>query len=302
MSLPNFIVSGFPKCGSTALHYYLNEHPEIYMPKQKELHFFTNHILGKQNQGPGDKEIKKTQIKSLKAYKTCYQNVTNEVAIGDASPSYINYPTEFEKIKKELDNPKIIILLRDPIKRAYSNYLHLVRAHRETLSFYDGLMEETKRKELSYSDFWYYTFNSLYFDKIKAAQAVFDDVLIITQEELSSNTESTISNIFQFLGVDSTFEPSNLDKRYNPGGSYESNFITKMIFKENKLKTAIKKNTPVPKWAKHLKQNIIKKFKVDTPEIDNKTEDYLIEVFKADVNNLKTLNVDVSKWNFKYFQ
>ncbi|MFD2917026.1 sulfotransferase family protein [Psychroserpens luteus] len=302
MSLPNFIVSGFPKCGSTALHYYLNEHPEIFMPKQKELHFFTSHILGLQNQGKGDKEIKKTQIKTQEDYNKCYNNVKDEIAIGDASPSYINYPSEFKNIKTKLNNPKVIILLRDPIKRAHSNYLHLVRAHRETLSFYDALIKEEKRKELSYSDFWYYTFNSLYFDKIKEAKNVFDEVLIITQEELSKNTEITIKKVFQFLEVDSDFKPSNLDKRYNPGGTYKSNFITKIIFKDNSFKTAIKKSFPIPVWLKHLKQRIIKKFKVETPEIDIKTETYLSEVFKDDVNKIKTLNVDVSKWNSKYFQ
>lgn len=299
---PNFIVSGFPKCGSTALHYYLDEHPEIFMPKQKELHFFTNHILGKQNKGPGDKEIKKTQIKTLEAYSNCYQDIKNEIAIGDASPSYINYPSEFNQIKKELNNPKVIILLRDPIKRAHSNYLHLVRAYRETLSFYDGLMEENNRKELNFSDFWYYTFNSLYFDKVKAAQKVFDEVLIITQEELSHNTEFTIKKVFQFLGVDTNFEPSNLNKRYNPGGSYKSNFITKLIFKDNSFKTAFKKRFPIPVWAKHLKQNIIKSYKVETVEISVEAEEYLVAAFKEDVNKLKTLNVDVSRWNTKYFQ
>tara|TARA_R100001369_G_scaffold90716_1_gene130139 strand:- start:188 stop:1096 length:909 start_codon:yes stop_codon:yes gene_type:complete len=302
MRLPNFIVAGFPKCGSTALHYYLNEHPEIFMPKQKELHFFTSHILQLQNKGSGDKEIKKTQIKTLEAYKNCYGGVNAETAIGDASPSYLNYPSEFEKIRDRLNNPKVIILLRDPIKRAHSNYLHLVRSHRETLGFYDALMEENKRKELNYSDFWYYTFNSLYFDKIKAAKTIFDEVLIITQEELSNNTESAIKKVFQFLEVDSNFKPSNLDKRYNPGGTYKDNLITKLIFKENSFKTAIKKSFPIPVWVKHLKQRIIKRFKVKTPEMDIKTERYLLEVFKNDVNKIKTLSVDVSEWNSKYFQ
>ena len=302
MSLPNFIVAGFPKCGSTALHYYLNEHPEIFMPKQKELHFFTSSILAAQNQGPGDKEIKKTQIKTLKDYSKCYHNLKEEVAIGDASPSYINYPSEYDKIKKDLNNPKVIVLLRDPIKRAYSNYLHLVRAHREQLGFFEALKEENKRKDSCYSDFWYYTVNSLYADKIKRVKNVFSDVLVITQEELSADTSATIKNIFRFLEVDDEFTPSNLDKRYNPGGTYKSNTVTKLIFKENSVKTAIKKVIPVPVWMKHIKQNVIEKYKTATPEIDEKTENHLLEVFKDDVQNLKKQGIDVSRWNPKYFQ
>lgn len=301
MKLPNFIVSGFPKCGSTALHYYLNEHPDIYMPKQKELHFFTHKILSKQNQGVGDKEIKKTQIKTLKKYKDCYKDVKNEIAIGDASPSYINYPSEFNKINEQLQNPKVIILLRDPIKRAYSNYLHLKREHRETLPFYEALKEEDNRKQLNYSDFWNYTFNSKYYDKIIAAQKAFNDVLIITQEELNRNTESTIKKVFKFLEVDDNFKPLNLSKRYNPGGIYKNNMVTKIIFKQTKFKSFLRKIGPIPLWVKHLKQRVLKKYKVASPKIDNKSENYLIKVFKEDVKNIQKLGIDLSGWNDKYF-
>lgn len=302
MSLPNFIVAGFPKCGSTALHYYLNEHPQIFMPKQKELHFFTSHILAVQNQGPGDKEIKKTQIKTLKDYKKCYSNVDGEIAIGDASPSYVNYPSEHETIKRDLNDPKVIVLVRDPIKRAYSNYLHLVRTHRETFGFYEALQKESERKKLNYSDFWYYAFNSLYAEKIKRIKTTFSDVMVITQEELSADTASTMTKVFDFLNVDSKFIPANIDKRYNPGGTYKSNTVTKLIFKENSVKTAIKKVFPVPVWMKHIKQNVIEKYKTETPDIDANAENLLLEVFRKDVHNLKTLGVDVSNWNPKYFE
>ena len=60
MKKPNFIISGFPKCGTTSLHHYLNEHPQIFMPSQKELHFFTFKILSKLKSGPKDKIVKET--------------------------------------------------------------------------------------------------------------------------------------------------------------------------------------------------------------------------------------------------
>ena len=72
MTLPNFIISGFPKCGTTSLHYYLSEHPEIYMPDQKELHFFTNKIFSDENKGAGDSILAKTHIKNLKNYQKCF--------------------------------------------------------------------------------------------------------------------------------------------------------------------------------------------------------------------------------------
>ena len=165
MKKPNFVISGFPKCGTTSLHHYLNEHPQIYMPIQKELHFFTFEILSKLNKGPLDKIVKESQIDNSEKYLSYYQNVKKENAIGDTSPSYINYPSQFFRIKKYLNDPKIIILLRDPISRAYSNYLHLKREGRETLSFKDAIEIEDHRREAQYSDFWYYKFNSTYYEK-----------------------------------------------------------------------------------------------------------------------------------------
>jgi hypothetical protein len=93
MKKPNFIIMGFPKCGSTALHYYLDAHPEIYMPNQKELHYFTQPYISKLNQGEGDLAAKEGQIKTTHAYFNLFKGVKGEKAIGETSPSYINYPS-----------------------------------------------------------------------------------------------------------------------------------------------------------------------------------------------------------------
>ena len=72
--LPNFIIVGFPKCGSTSLHYYLNEHPDIYMPAQKELHYFTNDILSQFNDGPGDNRVNQFNVTSFSDYQRRFKN------------------------------------------------------------------------------------------------------------------------------------------------------------------------------------------------------------------------------------
>ncbi|GGH37854.1 sulfotransferase [Mangrovimonas yunxiaonensis] len=298
---PNFIIAGFPKCGSTALHYYLENHPQIYMPKQKELHYFTNRILAKLDKGPGDKEAKITQISDINNYENCFKNVKSGQLIGEASPSYINYPSKFDTINKELCNPKVIVMLRDPIKRAYSNYLHLVREHREKLSFYEALLNEEIRKQKQYSDFWYYKFNSTYFDKLQQALEKFENVLIITQEELNKDTRSTMKKVFGFLDVDVNYEPDNIEKRYNHGGVFKDNLITRFFFKQTKFKSLVKQIIPIPVQAKNIINKIVDNYRVSTPKIDVETEDYLIDLFKEDVQKLKNLEIDVSSWNKKFF-
>ena len=301
MNKPNFIISGFPKCGSTALHYYVDAHPEIFMPKQKELHYFTQSYISKLNKGPGDLEAKKSQVKSLDSYFKMFEGVSGEKTIGETSPSYINYPNSFKKINKELDTPKLIILIRDPIKRAYSNYLHLLREHRETESFSKSLDLESFRKSQQYSDFWLYTFNSFYYDKIIVAKKVFSDVLILTQEELNLDTKKTLIKVYKFLEVDSEFTPKNSNNRYNKGGLYKKNIFTNFIFKQGKIKTIFKKIVPISPWMKAIKNSLISNYHYKAAPVDEETENKLVKLFKKEVYNLTKIGVDTSMWNKIFF-
>lgn len=300
MKLPDFILAGSPKCGSTSLYYYLAEHPDIFMPKQKEIHYFTSDKLKSLDQGPKDKTVNSFHIDKLKDYNSQFVKAKDGQIIGEVSPSYINYPDiSIPRIKKNLGNPKIIFLIRDPIKRAYSNYLHLIREDREHLSFYEAIQNEQKRIDKRYSDFWYYTFNSFYFNKIKAFDDSFDDILIITTEELKSNTIKTMLKVYEFLGL-KEFQPKNFEINYNAGGIYESNLITKFFFRQSKLRSFIKRIIPITQNMKHLKQRLISNYKKETPNIDKKTEALLANIFREDVIKLKKeFDVDIEYWNPK---
>lgn len=296
MKKPNFIIAGFPKCGTTSLHHYLSEHPQIFMPSQKELHFFTYEILSKLKNGPKDRAVKKTQIQDSKKYLDFYRNVKNEIAVGDASPSYINYPNQFLKIKEYLEDPKFIIVLRDPINRAYSNYLHLKREQRETLTFKEAVNRENKRIKDKYSDFWYYKFNSTYYDKILKAKETFKEVLIITSEELNENHEATMKKVYKFLDVDCDFITKRKSNRFNKGGYYKKNLFTKIIFQPSKFKNLIKKFIKPTPSLKVLLARVTSVFRAKTEEIDEETVLYLTKHFKEEVKKLKSLNINTSNW------
>lgn len=296
MKKPNFIIAGFPKCGTTSLHHYLSEHPQIFMPSQKELHFFTYEILSKLKNGPKDGAVKKTQIQDSKKYLDFYRNVKNEIAVGDASPSYINYPNQFLKIKEYLEDPKFIIVLRDPINRAYSNYLHLKREQRETLTFKEAVNRENKRIKDKYSDFWYYKFNSTYYNKILKAKETFKEVLIITSEELNENHEATMKKVYKFLDVDCDFITKRKSNRFNKGGYYKKNLFTKIIFQPSKFKNLIKKFIKPTPSLKILLARVASLFRAKTEEIDEETVLYLTKHFKEEVKKLKSLNINTSNW------
>ncbi|RRO22293.1 sulfotransferase family protein [Flavobacteriaceae bacterium 14752] len=301
-NLPHFILAGSPKCGSTSLYYYLAEHPDIYMSPQKEIHYFTFDILNALDQGPNDKRVNAFHIGNYEDYINQFKQAKPSQIIGEVSPSYVNYPeTTIPKIKKHLGDPKIIMLIRDPIKRAYSNYLHLLREDREKLSFYDALLEEEARMKNKYSDFWYYRFNSMYYEKIKKFDEAFDRMLIITTENLNENPKAVMKSIYKFLGVDYNFDPKSINEKYNPGGLYKSNLITKFFFRQSRLRSVIKRLMPITPGMKKIKLKMIKKFKEKTPDIDPKAEEFLVKHFKKDVENLKkNFDIDLSLWNIKY--
>lgn len=303
MALPDFLIIGSPKCGTTSLHYYLDDHPEIFMPKQKELHYFTAEKLLSLNNGSGDKSVNQFHVKDFEKYQKHFSKSTSQSRIlGEVSPSYINYPEIIPTIKKKLGtNIKIVIILRDPIERAFSNYLHLVREKREELSFYDALNTEEQRKEKGYSDFWYYKWNSLYACKVKKYFKAFDQVYVMTNEDLQNQTLKSIQNLYQFLGVESRYEPKNLLKKYNPGGLYDDNILTQLIFRQSKLRNFIKQNIPITAGMKNIKQKLLKTYEKPKPKIDLKAENLLIEYFKNDIKQLKNeVDLDFQYWNVKY--
>ena len=260
------------------------------------MHFFTFEILSKLKNGPRDKIVKKTQVNNSEKYLKFYREVKNEIAIGDASPSYINYPTQFPKIKEYLNNPKLIIVLRDPINRAYSNYLHLKREQRETLSFKEAINIKEERKSKKYSDFWYYKFNSTYYEKLVKAKEIFSDVLIITTEELSNNNEATMKKVYKFLDVDLSFKAKQNSNKFNKGGYYKKNFFTKIIFQPSIFKNLIKRVIKPKPLLKILLARTASIFSIKAEQIDKETEIHLKKYFKEEVAKLKSLNVDVSNW------
>ena len=123
--LPNFLIIGAAKAGTTALWHYLRQHPEIYMSPHKEPRFFALYGQPVNFKGPGDKTRFKF-VTELQEYHQLFAGVQNEKAIGEASPWYLYVKSAAPAIKKMLPDVKLVVFLRDPVERASTNYLHVV--------------------------------------------------------------------------------------------------------------------------------------------------------------------------------
>ncbi len=205
MGLPNLFIIGAAKTGTTSLHHYLDQHPEIQMSAIKEPNFFSGPANGIPY--PIDR------VESQEEYEALFDSA---VAVrGEASVGYTNHPRRPgvpERIKALVPDARFIYLVRDPVARAVSQYQHRVSLEGERRSLNEALGDLSD----AYSP---YLGPSLYMSQIDLYLRHFpsDRMLVIDQAELLSDRRSTLSEIFSFLGVDTTIESSRFDDELNTG-------------------------------------------------------------------------------------
>jgi hypothetical protein len=225
--VPTFLVAGVPKAGTSSLWMYLRAHPEIYMPRAKELHYLTRTPLLESCAGPGDKEALRGICRSFEEYRAHYIPRHGETAMGDASPSTFYFTECIPEVKRVLGDPQVVVILRHPVGRAFSNYCHLVREGREQLSFIAGLHAEKTRREAGWSDFWRYCDHSLYADRLAHYQRVFgrDRVTVVLYDDLASDPRAVVRVVYAAVGVAPEFIPPHLGRAYNSRARRSKQFL-----------------------------------------------------------------------------
>lgn len=263
--LPNFIIAGPPKSGTTSLQFYLDKHPDIYV--KGEAHFFN-----------------KNYKKGLEWYEAYFKNYQNEKAIGEKSPSYFYSKDVPSRIKKHIPDVKLLFIFRDPIKRAYSQYWHNVRHATEKAGTFE-IAVDNELKDMDNDEYIYLKISNYimhlkrwgeYFSKSK--------MFFLTLENLNKDV---LYEILEFLNVDPNFNFGEL-KKFNVGGSVRSKSLAK--FAQNKF---IKK---IPYLSEGIKRKVNMR-KGKTPEISSSTRKKLKSYFEPYNNELAEFTgLDLSAW------
>jgi len=296
-NLPNFLIVGVAKSGTTTLVSYLDDSKEIFISHKKEPRYLTYNFLKESGyNGPGDHRPRSIAVKSLEEYKSLFQNVikpTHKV-IGEASvDTFYYYKHTIPKIKKELGDPKIIIMLRNPVERAISAYSHLIREEREELSFEKALEKGRCRLDKGYEYIWGYENGGLYYEPTKAFIESFSKVKVVIFEEFISNQKKIMSEIFEFLDVED--QPTLVNQAHNISGKPKNRVINKFLTRNNMLKRGIRKIIG-NKTSLHLK-NKIQKFNLEKININSETKIKLFKKFESDIEKLENLlQKDLSDW------
>ncbi|RYX85302.1 sulfotransferase [bacterium] len=215
---PNFIIIGAAKAGTTAIYHYLNQHPQVYLTPLKETNYFA--LRGQQLnfQGPGDDlYVNRLSITAPEAYRAQFDGVRDEIAIGEASPLYLYHPLVAGRIHEELPDTKIIAILRDPVSRAYSAYLHLIRDGREPhRDFETAMNHEQQRIADNWEHIWHYVSMGRYYEQLQRYYDLFpaENIKTYLYRELLFDPRSLLHDIQRFIGVDEQFT-CNTSMRYN---------------------------------------------------------------------------------------
>lgn len=235
MQHPNFFIVGAPKAGTTSLYFYLDEHPQIYMSPIKETNFFSYHEI-KQQALFYNEEFVDTPEK----YAAQFSGVKNEIAVGEASVSYLFYPSVPQKIKTYQPAAKILIVLRNPVDRAFSHYLMDKRLGFVNLSFEDILFKKRQHPQL-HLYYQQYIELGFYYEQVKRYIDTFghEQVKIFLYEDLLNNIHETISSIYSFLNVAPNFKPST-EEQHNTF-SYPKNKLIEKLYAAKGVRKTLKK-------------------------------------------------------------
>lgn len=292
MTLPDFLIIGAQKSGTTALYNFLRQHPQVYMPLEKEPHFFTYEGGEPDFAGPGRGWV--TPITSIESYRKLFAEVSSEKAIGEASPSYIYFEKACERIRHYVPEAKLIAVLRHPAERAYSNFLHSIRTGREPLgNFERALEEEETRVRDNWGPLWHYRRKGFYHEQLKRYFDVFDrdQIRVYLYEDLIADPVGVSQDVFGFLDVDDAFVPDS-SGRYNVSGVPRNKALNALLTKSNNIAPVAKRYIP-----RTLRRYVESKVLVKPPRLSPETRLLLIEIYRHDILELQDLiGRDLSDW------
>ena len=281
---PNLIILGAEKSGTTSLTYYLDEHPEILMHSEKEIHFFDEQFH-----------------KGTEWYFNQFINLDNKIKYaGECTPFYLYLPSIPDKIYSTIPDAYFIIILRNPITRAYSKYWHQIGGGFEYLTFEEAIKKEEERINecIEYKRFYSYLDAGIYHEQIQRYYRLFDKkkIHILFFEEFLINPQEYLNQIYDFLGLsykESTRINEIKNKRTVPFSISFQKYINKKINIDNNIKKA--EQRPLI-WKILTKANKILPI-YEYPKLKQETRQELREYFAEPNEKLFKLIKKSTVWN-----
>ena len=307
MKKPNFFIVGQMKSGTTALHNFLGQHPQVFMSRVKEPHFFCSdfHLESDQHH----RKHLFFDFREESSYLQLFAKAKVEKAVGESTANYLYSSVAAEKIHNFNPGAKIIILLREPAEFLYSLHSHYVKFTEENEpDFSTALALETERKQGKYTSprimspsFLYYSQRVQYYQQVKRYYDQFssEQIKVVIYEDYKSENDRIYQEILEFLGVETNFTPEYATVNLNKEVKFKA--INNLV--NNPLIKNISKNLLSQEFNEFVRDNIVEKLlwhqspKATMPE-EIKTQ--LRKQYQTQVVQIsELLGIDlVAKWGY----
>jgi hypothetical protein len=304
---PNLFIVGQPKSGTTALHQFLGQHPEIYMSSIKEPHFFCADFHLESDRAYGKQKF--YDFRNESAYLQLFNKAKNVKVAGESSTNYLYSQVAAEKIHNFNPDAKIIIVLREPAKFLYSLHSHYVKFTEENEpDFLTALGLETKRQQeqalsprVTSPSYLYYSQRIQYSQQVKRYYDRFkpEQIKVIIFEEFKSANERIFREVLEFLGVEPNFTPEYAAVNVNKEVKFKA--VNNLI--NNPLAKSISKNLLSQEFNEFVRDKIVEKFlwhQAPKAKMPEEIKLQLMQQYQPEVAKIsKLLQIDLlEKWGY----
>jgi hypothetical protein len=298
--LPNFLIIGAAKSGTTSLYRYLRQHPDVYMPAVKEPRFFAYAEDPPPMNGPGDERTNEAAgaVYTRDAYRQLFAEATTETAVGEASPNYLYSATAPRLIHEHLPEARLIAILRHPVERAYSHFLHLVRSGREPLRDFGAALDaEPERIAAGWEWSWHYRHMGCYGEQLARYLEHVDreQLTVYLFEDFTADPVALAQDIFRVLGVDDAFVPDT-SMRYEASGVPKSDRFQRFLLNPDHWIRRISRFL-IPEPVRERLLIRMKNVNLEKPPLEPDVRERLTAAYRDDVLRLQDLiDRDLSAW------
>ncbi len=301
MPLPEFFVIGAPKAGTTALHAALAEHPQLFLSAVKEPKYFLCDDRPPPHQGgPGDAHSAREWVWERQRYEELFAPAPPGTLRGESTPLYLADLESHGRIHEAVPAARLIVVLRDPVDRAYSNWAHLWADGLETIdNFVAACAEEPKRRDAGWAPFWRYLETGLYGQQLAHLFSLFprEQVHIIRYLDLVDAPAETLDAVCRFLGVAEglvTEVPARNVGGYVPPTRYAQ--VLRAAFRGG---ASIGRHFPPQVWrtASLPLQWLIQRTPQHRPELAESERAQLVDYFAEDIDIVEEITGwDLQAW------
>lgn len=267
---PTFLVIGDTKAGSTSLHSYLGQHPDVFVPREKELRYFAY-----DPENSYHRRAASTRVRTFEEYLSYFDAASGAAAVGEVSPNYLRSPGAAARIRSRLPDVKLIVSLRNPADRLYSLHLMHLRMRRTRMPF----------DQRAFADDAAWIKGNFYWHELDRYFRLFDRarIEVILFEDLAANPVGVTRSLYRFLGVDDAFVPAT--RVHNRGGMPRHRLLYSAM---TRSKRAVERVMRPPERARAAWRRLHDRM-LYQPPLDPKLRRQILDVCRDDIARTEAL-------------